>query len=276
MHDLLNERIAALETTINRLAANHELPTPEAWEGLWDEQNAIVQEFRTVKYPTREEKDAAWDIFAGVRELFRILHQDFSTKAVGKLAAAMQPLRYDSSKEKLFENVTFETLKTASDNMKTRQKDFAGVVELFKNVKYIMTKDDKGVVVELLDTTRTSQQNFWEEQQTVYAALRETKDKEYAAKHTEYLRKQQVFKERLANNIKNNEERLQKALNYKANVQDQIVKHNEKLTEDIGDIFRERVLSWKAETEKKLQDVTAQIEKYEQYIAEDQEKMSTL
>jgi hypothetical protein len=188
----------------------------------------------------------------------------------------MQTLRYDKNKEKLFENASFESLKSASENIKTRQKDFAVVVETFKNVKYIMTKDDKGTLVELLDATRTSQQDFWEEQQTVYAALRETKDKEYADKHNEYLRKQQNFKERLANNIKNNEERLQKALNYKANVQDQIVKHNEKLTEDIGEIFRERVMSWKAETEKKLQDVTAQIEKYEQYIAEDQEKMNTI
>jgi hypothetical protein len=274
MHNALNERIAAFETVINRLSANTVLPAPELWEGLWTEQSNIMNDFRTVKYPSREEKDMAWEIFNGVRELFKLQQQEISAKEVEKMAAALQPLRYDKTKEDLLANPSFDIIKGSSEIVKNRQKGLAEVVETFKNVKYLMTKDDKGVLVALLDATRTSQQTFWDEQQVVYLALREAKDKEYAEKHNDYLRKQQNFKERLATNIKNNEERLQKALHYKANVQEQIIKHNEKLSEDIGDIFRERVTAWKAETEKKLQDVLLQITKYEQYIAEDQEKLN--
>jgi hypothetical protein len=276
MHNALNERIATFETIINRLMANPVLPAPELWEGVWEEQNAIINDFRTVKYPSKEEKDAAWETFTAVRETFRLHQQDLSTKELEKMAATMETLRYDKTKGDLLANPTFEIIKAGSEIIKSRQKGLAEVVETFKAVKYLMTKDDKGTLVALLDATRASQQVFWDEQQVVYVALREAKDKEYSDKQSEYLRKQQQFKDRLAMNIKNNEERLQKALNYKINVQDQIIKHNEKLNDDIGDIFRERVTAWKVETEKKLEDVCAQIAKYEQYIAEDSAKMATV
>ena len=272
MHDALNNRIANFELQINRLSANDALPAPAEWEGLWDEQNAIVQDFRMVKYPAREEKDMAWNIFSGVRDLFKMLQHDFSSKETQKMMLALQRLTYRTS-EDLLQNPTFESIKAASEHIKIRQKDLAQVVEIFKNVKYIMTKDDKGTVVTQMDSTRQSHQVFWEAQQTIYTTLRQAKDVEYAQKHQEYLQKQQTFKDRLLQNIRNNEDRLQKSLGYKATVQEQIVKHNEKLSEDIGEIFRTRLLGWKAEAEKKLEDVTLQIQKYEQYIAEDEQKL---
>ncbi|MEY4927825.1 MAG: hypothetical protein RI894_2261 [Bacteroidota bacterium] len=360
-HELLHQKVGALADYCRELTPEHTPKNAELWRELWALSLDIFESFKTVMFPTKEEKDADWqayneikntanslkqqmderlfiDIDANIAHLellvaafseptknssFQAIQADyepimqlaehtkslmrgvrFSNKeereakydrvqqlqtetkdyrrillgatseiAFNSLAQKIKACKHDPKKDVFYTEPSFDGLKIASENMKRRQADLRDVISEFSLLKVEMNADDKGKVIVLLDEVRATHNAFWEVHHIAFEDLKKAKDKEYADKHQVYLSKQEAFKARLADNIKRNQERLFKATEFRNKQEEQIISLKNKLVDTESGIYADRLNSWLAEAEKKVQEGNEQIERLKKFIEEDNLKL---
>ena len=223
------------------------------WKEIWGKASEILQAFKEVKYPSRTQHDEAW-------KKFKTLHDTAS-----KLSKAERELKKNTSealmaeiKEMIVKAVPTEELAAEPANE-----------EKMKNLGQLLNEAGRKLgecKEEML--TEHKQACFNEIQK-----IREQHDTWWAEVKKEKLKRREDYLNSVKENLKKNQERLEKA----RNAHESCLKHVDELKEQIANSTNEswvlRATGWISELEVKIVDIEKSIERINGWIAEGEEKL---
>jgi len=237
----------------------------------------INDDFKGVRYPTKHERDTAWQTFFNLRDkAHKVRHSqiyDRSKRHFDEIMSGLQYADYDAFADFVFgQVVTIGLLKVTPDEMKAKGRELSKIGVHFKSVKHEMTNEHKTEVHERMIKVRQNQDGFWGQYKSYHAE----KSKVYEEKQRTWQEKQEKsrqIKARIESNLENNKEKL-----YKANdALDRFEKKRDELQSKIydsnSDNWKSKAEGWLDEFNDKIRDIKSQIESIEKWIEEDQDKL---
>lgn len=252
--------------------------TTDDWNKVFLLMNEIQEEFKTVRYPKKFDRDAAWKKFCEIRDdAYQSKRRQYINKSeehYDTLYRMLNNAYYDWDADTVVKHVLWGAFKVTIDEMKRRGKLLSEARNLFKSVKQEMTKERKGEIHEKIVEVKESHDEFWqrvrdyrEEQEKVWREKREACE--------ERQERRQAAKDRIKDNLEKNRERLRNAESFLSRLESQRDGLQDKINSAYSDNYRERHEQWLSEKEDKIREVEKEIEKYEEWIREDKEKLDS-
>lgn len=238
----------------------------DEWDRIFTEIEKVQEEFKSVRYPTRLEREEAWKRFCDLRnEAYQARRDQWDKRSeehCDELLKMLHDADYDPLAAGLGQLVTFGILKVTRDDMIERGQLLKEASNQFTAVKREMSGKHKSEVYERMIRVRENHDIFWER-------YREYKD-EYDKVREE---KSRLAKERIENNLEKNNRQLLKAEEFLSKLMDDKEEIEEKISSAWSDSFREKMEDKLSKLEDKIKEVEEQIEKYKEWIREDEEKL---
>jgi|GEM_PF-376129 len=236
------------------------------WRPAWDKANAIQELFKTVRYPTKAERDRAWVRFNDIRNdlsrranadraKFREVSQSWRDKVVEDL----RPLRY------VFVPILSDIDPTTVDEMKELGRLLKEARNLLHEKRSVMLREHKDECYALAEEIKQSHDRFWEQ----YHKSRETR----RLAHVQAMREKA---EKIEGNLQRNREKREKAVGALERVEANISKNEDMLASAYSDNYRERVEGWLADSIEKRDSILESIRRFDEWIAQDEDRLSEL
>ncbi|HSY48430.1 MAG TPA: hypothetical protein VLC46_06445 [Thermoanaerobaculia bacterium] len=262
------------------------------WRDAWPQVKSISEGFRGVKYPSREDRQKAWERFqslvSDVKQGQDEARVAFEKRAANSLSHKNRILSYaDAARPShaataLFEVVTgafiirpmvdavlgghsdpwLETLQGCSRSLKAGWKylsDWKG--EIFRS--------DAGEAVQAL---RESQAILNEE----WAKYKGQRQAEYEARQQgrrERESRRAEFRERVRARIENHESRIDRLNDVLSHKRSHLSDLHDKRSDARSDFFRERVDGWIREEEQAISDIEDKIARLREWIAQEHSRL---
>jgi hypothetical protein len=285
MFNLFNISSSELDSKIEKLSGKIERaqpffgsPSKYDWDEIFELCKEINENFKGVRYPTKHDRDTAWQTFFSLRDkAHKIRHTqvfDRSKEHYDELMSRLHSADYDAIADFVVGKVMFMgLLKATPDEMKEKGRELGKIGAYFKSVKHEMTKDHKATVHERMIEVRQNHDGFWGQ----YKSYNAEKSKMYEQKQQAWQEKQEKsrqIKARIESNLESNKEKLYKAKN--------ALDHFERKRDDLKDkIYDSHSENWKSKAEgwldefnDKIRDIESQIDRIEKWIEEDRDKLN--
>ncbi len=259
-------------------------PSKSDWEDIFQRCTEIAEDFRIVRYPTKAEREGAWQKFLGLRNkafeirnrLFKERSKEHHRELMGQLNAA----DFDPLGNFIFGKIlSMGFLETTVEEMKQKGRDLRAAAAHFKAVKHEMSREHKVEVHERLIEVQEHHDRFWGN----YRIHKEEKSKLWAEKQQAWAEKQQAWVEKqeksraikasIESNLANNREKLYKAQNALNNFESKRDALQDKIDESTSSNRISKAEGWLDEFNEKISSIEEQIERYQLWIAEGEEKL---
>lgn len=285
MFNLFNMSSSELDSKIENLASKIERAQPVfgtsykyGWEGIFELCKEINENFKSVRYPTKHDRDAAWQKFFSLREkAYKVSHSqihDHSERHYSELMSRLRSVDYDAIADFVVGKIMFlGLLKTTPDEMKEKGKELGKIGAHFKSVKHEMTKDHKVTVHERMIEVRQNHDGFWRH----YKSYQAEKSKVYEEKQQAWQEKQEkarLIKARIENNLESNKEKLYKAKIALANLERKRDELRDKIYDSNSGEWKSKAEGWLGEFNDKIRDNESHIDRIVKWIEEDRDKLN--
>lgn len=273
----LDEKLSKLEDKVE-LAARPVIgdTSKEEWDEVFEFMKEIQEDFKGVRYPQKIDRESAWTKFNSIRnDAFESKNKQYKQKSkehYKELMSMLYNADYDWRADSIAKEVLWGAFRVTVETMKERGKLLKEAGAYFKDNKYEMTKEHKAEIHERFIEVRESHDIFWDrvrEYNEERAKVKEEKQQAWEEKQE----KSKAIKERIENNLRNNKERLEKAEEFLETLESQKRDLEDKISSAYSDSYRERHEEWLSKKEDKIREVENEIEKYKDWIREDEEKL---
>ncbi len=278
-HENLDSKIRKLEDKINRAQP---LFGGRALKSEWDEVfhlcTEIATDFKNVRYPTRQQRDIAWQLFFNLRDkAFKLKNSqshDHSKMHYNELMGELSACDYDFIADFIVGRVlSLGLLKTTAEDMKQNARSLNKACAHFKSVKHEITKEHKTQVHERILEVRRHHDAFWGH----YKSYQQEQSHIYEEKKRNWEEKQQKSKDVKASierNIESNKEKLHKAEEALRRFERNRDNLKDKIYESNSDNWKSKARDWLDELDDKIRDIESQMSRIEGWIQESRDKLS--
>jgi hypothetical protein len=258
------------------------------WKAIWGQIKVTGQSFKGVRFPSKEEHEAAWNKFqrlvdkvkaqqaeeqkewekkkeesARLRE--RIISQARAARPVDSGLAEVI-LTFATGGLNLLLDAIMGPFDEEKEQLKGCGRRLQKGWDMLRDSKEYMFGKDKGLAFEALNETKELLDQRWER----YKAERQ---KAYEKYQREKAGKRRAWVEKVEGNIRKLEERRDKLNAVLAHKERHLDELHDKLRDARGDDFRSVVSGWISEEEAGIRDVKEKLGKVEDWIYEDKEKL---
>lgn len=279
--DLLESEVEAIE------------PLHTRWKPLWDSIRTIGAAFKETHYPTRAEKDQAWQRFQGLvekvkqtqnlerqqRERLESTSEHWKDEIMVLASEATPP----SSFEEGVYAVTFGIVETAVKGVvdallpgpqidETREmllhcsERLREGWALLSEHKVEMLGRHKKQAFDALSNAQSKLNEAWER-------WRDAKDRAWAAYHEHKREKREAFEDRVRANIEKLQQRLDRLSDVLSHKESHLDDLRDKLASAWSDEFKDRVEGWIDEEENAIHDIRGKIDQIEGWMEEERSKL---
>jgi hypothetical protein len=268
-----------------RQAARSDRP----WKEIWDEIKYIGANFKQVRYPTKDEKNAAWDRFQGVVESVKDAQanelKQWERRAESSAQLRNQILRQGEHgrppnaferdladmilgpiiafAELYVDVITLGQLRGEIDEKKEQLKHYSNELRtawnLFNDNKDDMLGKDKHEAFQTLREIQEQLDAAWDEWKKLKGHYHE--------------KQQSSFRERVHASIEKLESRLENLYSILSKRESHLSELEEKRDTAWNDDFRDRVEGWIDEEESRIRDIRDQIHEVEGWLDEQRSKL---
>jgi len=262
------------------------------WKGFWDQKIITEQSFKGSKFPSKDERDFAWnefqrlvnDVNAKQAENQKAWERKKDESARLKeliLSYASSARPYDSGLADLIliivtggaylgAKLLFEAIMGPLDEEKQMLKSCSellqkGWVTLHDNKERMLGKD-KGIAYQALKETEELIDKRWGAYKVQRQQAWDKYQHENTSKHNDWKRK-------VESNIRTLEERREKLRNILAHKERHLDELYVKLREAWSDDYRSRVSGWIREEESDISDIKEKLRNIEDWIYENKDKL---
>ncbi|MGN6149077.1 MAG: hypothetical protein ACTHPD_11100 [Rhizomicrobium sp.] len=238
------------------------------WAPMFAKAKEIQDGFnKKVRYPTRDEQQAAWARFSDTRNLLfeRANHErkrfrEESETLRNEILSHVKHAGYDRLTDLIFvfTPTTVEEMKAAGVTL----REGGQMLSRYKNR---MLAEHKNECFRRIQELRASHDVFWGQ----YKA--QSVERRAASKQ-----RRSEIAQKIEANIRANREKLAKAQAAYDRVQANIAENEDRLANARGEAFAERVSGWISEARQKLESIDESITRINQWIAEEESRLSDL
>jgi hypothetical protein len=284
-----------LDKKIDRLQGQFESPWSgkRDWKALWSVIKEISADFKGIRYPSRDERTAAWTRFQSIVERIkeshakeyeeRHAHREQSVSHLCKIQSLADSAGPDNGLGELvlhlatggltlITKMALDALLGKSDEefqgLHGRSESMKNAWAYLSNYKAEMTGRDKATAYALLEKTKERLDSDWERwkahRQDIIAERnrqRQAKQEEREAKHQEWRTRQRQFIERL----EGAESKLEAALSHR---QEHLAKLIGQYESAWSAGYRERVEGWIEEERGNIVDIESKLENVRAKLSE--------
>ena len=277
-HEDLNAKIRKLDSRISSAKSffGHQ---PYQWNETFELIKEIQEDFKKkIHYPTKAERDEAWQTFFDLREeayqLKRKQAEEKSQEHYREIEGYLRSAYWNKFEDEIGDVITLGFMQTTKEQMQYKGQQLREAGKLLTKYKHEMIGEHKAEIHQRIVSIREEHDKFWEsyrdyqkEKQRIY------EEKKRAWEEGQERRKQ--AKERIRANIEKNKESLRKAEDalerqkqHRRDLQDQI-------SSAWSDSFRERAEGWLDECNDKISDIEDSIDRLESWIQEGKDKLDS-
>jgi hypothetical protein len=255
-----------------RIIPPAQFPIMGHWERYdWGPCHALMKEiginFKGLRYPTPQERQAAWERYRALREEAdsRLENERSGFRGQSEwyceaVLAECSGISYSPVEDLL---IPFDT--ATADKVRHWGTLLQKAIDYYGTVKHRMLREHKERCWEKFDEVRASHRHFW-------AQLNQARDERRAA----YNERKATTIEKIRANRDRNTERLEKL----QAARDRVSSHKEeiqaKLDETTSEKWQGIFQEWIDQDEQSLDDIDAKIDRIQGYIDEDEQKLGEL
>jgi ElaB/YqjD/DUF883 family membrane-anchored ribosome-binding protein len=273
----LDSKIRGLSDKIDRAQSFFSSTSKHDWDNIFELCTEINENFKNVRYPSKSERDIAWQNFFNLRNnAYNIKKEQAYNRSKDLYNEIMDSLGsadYHAITDFVVGQImSLGLLKETVEDMKYKGKVLGNIGSYFKSVKHDMTSEHKTIVHERMIEVRQHHDNFWGQHKT----YQEEKTKLYEEKQRIWQEKQEKsrkIKAQIENNLKKNREKLN-------NVKDALDRFERKKSDLRSKIYESHSDNWKSKAEEwldelndKIGSIEDQIRRIELWIDEDISKL---
>jgi chromosome segregation ATPase len=282
-HSELDKEIESLEADLRY----GYIPSGETdfkkWDAIFRDIENIHEEFKSVRYPRKEQRDIAWKKFALLRDTAykgRRKHFDQRSEIHKKdIVSRLNTAEYSELAEFAGAFISFGVIQTTDEEMKEKGRYLNEIVNDFLPYKQEISKEHQDEIWEKVKQVRESHNYYWNRRKEYYEE-RKSKSKENTTKNLELNREKlgraENALEKQKNNLTKNENSLEKAKNALEKMKGSRDDLKDKISESYNDNWKEKAEGWLDELEDKISDVKDSIERLEKWIEEGEEKIKDI
>lgn len=253
------KNVRALESEINVLSSRNWLSSrhwdffERDYKEFWAHAKVISQMFKTLKPIKREDRERLWEKFSLVRE-----------QAKSKQKSEHEKRQFKSGQHKSFILKEAESARPCSlfgfappdvQEMKTLGRVLKNASSMLSQYKGEMFGEHKQECFDRIQEIRRIHDFWWNE----------------LKKHRS--RCQEEFQQRVRANLEKNYERHKKASDELQSMRSRADDLRDKISSAWNDDFRDRAYGWLSKTEDKIRDIEDSIQRIENWIREDENKL---
>lgn len=210
-HTELDSKLNDLSSQVQQAQSAFYTATKNDWDAIFELCKKIADEFKNVRYPSKSERDVAWQKFISSRnqafEIRRNQAENRSKKYYDEIMSRLQSVDYDRLADFLVgEVLSFGLMKIKADDMKSAGRDLRKIVDYFKSIKYEMTREHSAEIQSRIIQVREHHNDFWgrynsyqvEKQKAweEHKKAKEQKQKEWEARQQEREQKKKEWEAR--------------------------------------------------------------------------------
>lgn len=248
----------------------------ERWEEIGTLISEIHEEFKSVRYPTRNERTEAWNNFAELREgVYGQKRNEFekmSTAHFWRLDHLINNATYSALEELFLGIISAGIIKETADSLKEMKQLLWEAIEEFNKVKHQMTKEHKNDTQEKINHAKESHKQGWER---IDGAKRDEREARLEKNKGSRDRTEKA-KQNKEDNIERSRAKIDKAKEALERAKESLADLEEKISESYNDNWKEKAEGWKEEKESKIRDIESSIERMEGWIEEDEKAISEM
>jgi DNA repair exonuclease SbcCD ATPase subunit len=269
----VDSRLESLKSTVGIYASVHTASRDE-WEEFFEKFKELQEDFKTVRYPTKVERDNAWDTFFRLRnEAYELRQKEFVSRSEQhrkELSRMLGGLETDFV-DGLIAGLDPDGQRNLRERMKGYGAELRDAMKHFNGIKFEMTKEDRSTVQEWISEIKYNHDGFWGEVNLVNAERREIRE----ARQKEFEEKRDMAKQRIEENIEKNEEKLEKAKDALSRFEANRDNLEDRISGAYTDSHKEKLEGYLDETNDKISDIENQIERLDRWISEGKEKLDS-
>lgn len=275
-HEDLDKKIRQLDSGISSAQGMFTGSTREDWKSVFDLMKEIQSDFNNkVKYPTRDEREVAWQKFCLLRtEAHEKSKQNTAERSDYRMIEINRELRaadWDAMSDEFGDMITFYTAVTTKETMKEKGQHLHEAGQLLSRYKHEMTGEHKQEVFERINRIREQHNIFWGR----VREANEEKQKIWEQKQSEFEERKENAKESIRRNIEDNKERLRKAQNALEKAKNHRSELEDQISSAWSDGFRERAEGWLDEENDRIADIEESIDRIEGWIEEGRSRLNS-
>lgn len=275
-HEDVDKKIRQLDSGISSAQGMFIGSTREDWESVFELMKEIQADFNSkVKYPTREEREAAWQKFCSLRsEAHEKSKKNTGERSDYRMIEINRELRaadWDAISDEFGDVITFYTAVTTKETMKEKGQHLHEAGQLLSKHKHEMTREHKQEVFERIKRIREQHDIFWGR----VREANEEKQRVWEQKQREFEDRRDRAKDAIRANLEKNKEQLRKAKDALERQEDHRRDLEDKISSAYSDGFRERAEGWLDEANDKIADIESHIERIEGWIGEGRDKLDS-
>ena len=277
-HDDLSAKIRKLDSKVAASKPFFGVFLTQQGNDVFELINEIQEDFKGVRYPTKAERDEAWQTFFNLRDdayrLKREQYEDRSKQHYREIEPYLRDAYWNKLEDEIGDVLTLNLMQTTKEGMKWKGQQLREAGNLLSKHKHEMTKEHKAEIHERIVSIRAQHDLFWGRYREYQKEKQQIYEQKKQAWEEGQVRRQHA-KERIAANIDENKERLRKA----EDALERQKQHRSKLESDIAsaysDTFRERAEGWLEECNDKIADIEESIQRLESWIQEGRDKLNS-
>ena len=227
------------------------------------------------RYPTKEEREAAWVRFNELRSRAHNERREYrkreSYEVYKQLIDDLMSADYDLS-HAVADATLFFFDKTDADDMKRKGQLLRDVRQKLKGGSNPLIHEHQNEIWNKILAVQSNQDAWWGKWKERHAQRQE----EYQAKakrHEEWLKRKETWQTNVRANVAKNQEKLDKAESALAKSQSHAEELREKIATARGDSYKERAEGWLEEEEERTKSIEESIERLKGWIEEDEKKL---
>jgi hypothetical protein len=273
----LDSKIRDLTDTIDRAQSFFGNSSRHDWDHIFELCGEINEHFKNVRYPSKNERDIAWQRFFNLRnnaysvrkEQTFSRSKDFYNEIMGRLDNA----DYNAIGDFIVGHImSFGLLKETVEDMKSKGRALGNIGSYFKSVKHEMIGEHKANIHERMIEVRQHHDNFWgqhksyrEENARLYEERKRVKQ--------EKEEKSMKIKAQIEGNIETNIGKRDNAKDALERFERKRYDLESKIYESHSDNWKTKAEGWLDELNDKIRSIEDQIRRFESWIEEDRNKL---
>lgn len=276
-HEELQRKIDSLETKVERIENPFNTPDKYMWDEIFSLCSDIHADFKSVRFPLKVEREQAWQSFFNLRDRAFKFQKSFyyekSKSLYNEIMCDLNNVDYDIVGDVLVGKIlSFGLLKQTADDMKYKGRKLNEIGKYFSSVKHKMNKDHKVTIHQRIVEIRSNHDGFWgrySDHKAEIAKIREEKNRIWQEKKE----KSERIKESIERNIELNKSKKEKAESALERIKEKRSELQDKIWDSNHDNWKEKAEGWLDEMDEKIGDIETQIERYDKWIEEDEQKI---
>lgn len=274
----LDSAIATLQASIPRVDAIQVFFTRHDWRPIWSQCALIQDGFRSVRYPSVADRQAAWERFAQVRReasRLKVLEDDLVRDRSDGRRSEILRLCERARWSRLLDTVFFFD-RTTVDEMKQLSGLLSQARGILSGHKADMLGAHKQECFEAIKEAQATHDEFWER----YKAELGRRQSEYherqaerARRQVEWDARQQNRNDRIRENIDSNREKLSRAISALYRQRERASEIEERLRETASAKWQDIYGQWLAEAYAKISDIEQSIDRIRRWIEEGEQQL---